>query len=151
MKKSFVFLSLLVLCTSFFSFTTNRGGDVLQIFLNGRQVHQQFVHADKSVKTLHFASLSENDRIEVFYSHCGYAGKSRVLFFKNEKDEVMKEMKYPDAAGNQRFMPFYRKNLPKDNSGTVKLYYSAKELPSAMWIATLTWGKNKGRTNTALL
>jgi hypothetical protein len=151
MKKFFALRSVLVLCPFLFSFSTNRGGDVLQIFLNGRQVHQQFVQNDKTVKTLHLANLNPNDRIAVFYSHCGYAGKNRMLVFKNEKNQVVKEMKFPDAASNQSLMQFQQNEVSKNSSGTTKLYYSSNEMPQARWIATLTWAETKASAKTALL
>lgn len=46
MKKLCIFLYLLATCLFLFSFSTNRGGDVFRVFLNGRQVHQQFVYAN---------------------------------------------------------------------------------------------------------
>src|SRR4051812_34005539 len=94
-------LTLSVLSLSLFSFTTDRGGDVFEIYLNGKQVHRQFVHVDKSVKTLQFDAFNANDKIEVFYSHCGRPGTKRVLTFRNEKNELIKELKYPDTENNR--------------------------------------------------
>ncbi len=136
MKKYFALSLFLILCTTIFSFTVKRGGDVFEVYLNGRQVHQQFIHADKSVKTLHLASSNDNDKIEVLYSHCGHAGKNRVITIRNEKNEPIKELKFPDAAGNRSMMAFYRKDISKNKSGIVKLYYSSRELSEGRLLAT---------------
>ena len=108
MKKYAALCLMLVFCTALFSFSNKRGGDVFEIYLNGKQVHQQFVHIDKSVKTIYLASLSDNDKIDVYYSHCGYAGKARVITIRNEKNEVIKKMEFGDGEGKRSPMSFYR-------------------------------------------
>ena len=146
MKKYYVFLvvfSLALLCTASFSFTGKKGGDVFEIYLNGKQMLQQFVHADKSVKTLQLTSTNENDKIEVFYSHCGVMGKSRVLTIRNEKNELVKEIRFTDVAANRSLMGFYRKDIPASKTGRMNLYYSSKELPTAKLLATISWKENR--------
>ena len=134
---------MLVLCTALFSFSNKRGGDVFEIYLNGKQVHQQFVHIDKSVKTIYLASLSDNDKIDVYYSHCGYAGKARVITIRNEKNEVIKKMEFGDGEGKRSPMSFYRKDIAKTKSARVTISYSSKELPEGKLLATVVWGENK--------
>jgi hypothetical protein len=151
MKKVFSFSFLALCCAMLISFSASRGGDVLQIYLNGRQVHQQFVQVDKSVKTLSLSSLHESDRIEIFYSHCGYAGKNRVLRFENERGEMLKEMKFPDAANHRSRMLFHRKDVSTKSNGMVKLYYFSQELPEKRWIATITWTGSRTGAKTASL
>ena len=106
MKRQLFLPVLILLMTSFFSFNQNRGGDVFEIYLNGQRIHQQFVHMNNAAKTLHLSPFNENDKIEVFYSHCGLSGKNRVLIFKNEKNELMKELKFPDSNTNRSLMAF---------------------------------------------
>ena len=144
MKKYSVFLAVLMLClgAASFSFTATKGGDVVEIYLNGKQVHQEFVHVDKTAKTLHLTSINENDKIEVLYSHCGLTGKSRVLTLKNEKNELIKELKFPDVNAKRSLMGFYRKDLPKNKSSKLNLYYSSKEIPAAKLLATISWKEN---------
>ena len=145
MKKYAVFsmvLSLVFLAIASFSFKDKKGGDIFEVYLNGKQMLQQFVLVDKSVKTLQLTSTSENDKIEVFYSHCGHTGKSRVLTIRNEKNELIKEIKFADVA-NRSLMGFYRKDIPKNKSGKMNLYYSSKELPTAKLLATISWKENK--------
>lgn len=78
-RSLFALLALPVLCVAASSFDNPRGGDTLEIYLNGKQVHQQFVHADNSTKALHLSAFTDNDKIDVMYSHCGKAGTGRVL------------------------------------------------------------------------
>jgi hypothetical protein len=143
MKKYAALFLFMALCTTFFSFSEKRGGDVFAIYLNGKQVHQQFVHADKSVKTLSLHSLSENDKIEVFYSHCGQAGKNRVITIRNEKNEAIKKMVFGDGKDNRARMGFFRKDIPKTKSERINLFYSSAELPDGRLLATIVWNEGK--------
>lgn len=143
MKKYFVRLSVLVICAAFFSFSAKKGGDTIEIYLNGKQVHQQFVHNDKSTKNLHLSSFNGNDKIDVFYSHCGVTGKNRVLTLRNEKNELIKELKFADAEKKRSFMSFYQKDVAKSKFNKINLYYSSKELPEGKLLATLTWDTKK--------
>lgn len=145
MKKfsisAFVLLAFSMLGSALFSFTAKKGGDVFEIYLNGKQIHQQFVHADKSTKTLQLAAVNSNDKIEVFYSHCGTTGKSRVLTIRNEKNELIKELKFADANTKRSMMSFYWKDISnaKNKSTKLNLYYSSKEMPEGKMLAALTW------------
>ena len=144
MKKNFLLtLSAIVLSIAFSAFSNKRGGDVFQIYLNGKQVHQQFVHIDKSPKTIQLSSLKENDNIAVFYSHCGNSGKNRVLTIKNEKEEVVRVLKFPDAADNRSRMSFSAKDMSKIKNHKLRLYYTSQEIPDGMFLATLNWGNGQ--------
>lgn len=142
--KKYAALSLaLAFCAVLFSFSDKKGGDVFEIYLNGKQVHQQFVHIDKSVKTIYLSSLSDNDKIDVYYSHCGYAGKARVITIRNEKNELLKRLEFGDGNGARSPMSFYRKDIAKTKTGKVSITYSSKELPEGKLLATIVWGENK--------
>ncbi|HUP12225.1 MAG TPA: hypothetical protein VM187_08445 [Niastella sp.] len=146
--KKYSFLSTLivalpVLCLGILSFSNNRGGDVFAIYLNGKQVHRQFVHIDKSVKTLQLDASNDNDKIEVFYSHCGSIGKNRTLTLRNENNELIKELKFPDVNNNQSMMGFYRKDVAKARATRLNLYYSSKELPDGKLLATIRLNEQK--------
>ena len=147
MKKiSFLSLFLMmlpILSLSFFSFTKGYGGDVFEIYLNGKQVHQQFVHADKSVKSIQLASFNESDKIEVFYSHCGVMGTNRVLSLRNEKNEVVKEFTYGNSTSKRSLMAFNRKDIGKLSDKKVKLFYRSSELQAGKQLATINWSTSQ--------
>lgn len=136
-------LALPVLCTVLFSFSGNSGGDVFEIYLNGKQVLQQFVYMDKSAKTLQLQTSGDNDKIEVFYSHCGVMGKNRVLTLRNEKNELIKELKFRDVNNNRSLMGFYRRDVTNNMNTVLNLYYSSKELPAGKLLATIHWNEQK--------
>lgn len=138
---SISFLSLL--CTVLSSFSHKRGGDVFEIYLNGKQMHQQFVHIDKGAKTLSFASLGENDKIGVLYSHCGQSGTKRMITLRNEKNELIKQLSFPDATSSRSIMSFSRKDVAKLTGNRVSLYYSSREMPEAKLLANISWNAGK--------
>ncbi|HVF97753.1 MAG TPA: hypothetical protein VM871_10540 [Flavisolibacter sp.] len=143
MKKyvgfSAVGATLLLLCTSLFSFSPKRGGDIFEIYLNGKQVHQQFVHVDKRVKTIELSTFNDKDRIDVLYSHCGHAGTKRVLTLRNEKGELVSQLKFPDVNTSRSLMRFYRTDVAKGKGNKMSLYYSSTELPEPMLLAAISW------------
>ena len=141
MKKYPVFFAglLAVFALAILSFG-KKGGDVFEIYLNGNQVHQQFVHMDKSTKTLHLTPLSGNDKFDVYYSHCGTSGKARVLTIRNEKNELIKELKFADAKEGKSLMSFYWRDITSQKIKAEKfnLIYSSKELPEGKALATIS-------------
>lgn len=143
MKKHVFLFLMLVLCGGIFSFSGKKGGDMFAIFLNGKQVLQQFVHVDKSVKTLTFQSLQPTDKIEVLYSHCGRAGTNRVLAIRDAKNNLLKKLSFGDGESNTARMGFYRKEVAAANEGKVSLVYSSTELPEGRMLATIVWNEGK--------
>ncbi|HUQ96402.1 MAG TPA: hypothetical protein VM010_01970 [Chitinophagaceae bacterium] len=127
-----------LLLIGFASFKSNRGGDIFIIYLNGKQVHRQFVHIDKSVKTLHL-DATDDDVIDVSYSHCGAVGTNRVLTLRNGQNAVVKELRFPDVSGTDSKMRFSRKSLGKNSAATLKLYYAATELPDGKLLSIIQW------------
>ncbi len=142
MKKHVVLCFAAALCSLFLSFSTKRGGDSFAIFLNGKQVLQQFVYADKSAKTLSLGPLRDNDKIEVQYSHCGRPGKDRVITITDEKNNLLKKLEFGDGENGSSRMVFYRRDITA-KSGTFKLFYTAKELPEGRILATIVSTEGK--------
>jgi hypothetical protein len=143
--KKYMFLLipfLVMLCIGLFSFSP-RGGDVFAIYFNGKQVLRQYVHIDQSVKALQLNVSSTNDKVEVFYSHCGQMGKGRTLTLRNERKELIKELKFPDASDEKSLMGFYPANVSKARNGEINLYYASKELPEGKLLATINWNDQK--------
>ena len=81
-----------------FSFSP-KGGESFEIYLNGKLVIQQAVYVDKSVKSLQLTSTSVNDKLDIYYNHCGQTGKSRIVSIKDEKGNILKTWKFADASG----------------------------------------------------
>ena len=137
-KKTMLF-GLLASVALLFSFTSPKGGDMIEVYLNGNRLLQQFVHIDNSVKSLQVNSTSANDKLEIYYSHCGQTGKNRSITIKDEKDKVLKTWSFADASGRSS-MTIMMKDiyaLEKNNQVRFNIVYSSKELPKGRSIAML--------------
>jgi hypothetical protein len=138
-------LALLVICAGLFSFSSNMGGDHFEIFLNKKLVFREFVHMAKGIKSLELDKANPNATLDIYYGHCGQAGKSRSIIIKDAKDHVLKQMNFSDA---NKYMTCKVKDLislqKKNNSNKIQLYYSSKELPKGKLLAAI----NLTNTNT---
>jgi hypothetical protein len=140
-SKLIIAKSLLVLlCATLFSFSSKRGGDSFEIVLNGKRVLQQFVYASKGIQTIQLAQTSDNDKLDIYYSHCGQVGKNRYITIKNEKDQPIKVWKLADAVDKNGVMSFKLKDilsLRKNKTDKLNLFYSSSELPAGRTLATI--------------
>lgn len=140
-SKLIVAKSLLILiCATLFSFSSKRGGDSFEIVLNGKRVLQQFVYASKGVQTIQLTQTSDNDKLDIYYNHCGQVGKNRYIAIKNEKDEPIKVWKFADAVDKNGGMSFKLKDvlsLRKNKTDKLNLFYSSSELPAGRTLATI--------------
>jgi hypothetical protein len=140
-SKLIVAKSLLILvCATLFSFSSTRGGDSFEIVLNGKRVLQQFVYASKGVQTIQLTATSDNDKLDIYYNHCGQVGKNRCITIKNEKDQPIKVWNFADAVDKNTAMSFKLKDilsLRKNKTDKLNLSYSSSELPAGRTLATI--------------
>ena len=131
---------VILLCATLLSFSSTTGGDSFEIVLNGKRVLQQFVYASKGVQTIQLTSTSDNDKLDIYYNHCGQVGKNRYITIKNEKDQPIKVWKFTDAVDKNGAMSFKLKDilsLRKNKTDKLNLFYSSSELPSGRTLATI--------------
>jgi len=131
---------LILLCATLFSFSSKKGGDSFEIVLNGKRVLQQFVYASKGIQTIQLTQTSENDKLDIYYSHCGQVGKNRYVTIKDEKDQAIKVWKFEDAADKHGVMSFKLKDilsLRKNKTDKLNLFYSSSERPAGRTLATI--------------
>jgi len=135
---------LLAASLMFFSFLSPKGGDVVEIYLNGNRLMQQFVHIDNSVKSLQVTSTSVNDKLDIYYSHCGQTGTNRTITIKDEKDKVLKTWKFADATGKSAMTIMLKDiySMEKNNQIKFSIVYSSKELPAGKPLATINLGSS---------
>jgi hypothetical protein len=140
--------SLLILCcAALFSFTSKFGADSFEIWLNGKRVLQQYVHVAKGVQTLQLTQASDNDKLDIYYSHCGQTGKNRYITIKDEKDRPLKAWKFADANGSNKAMSFKLKDilsLKKNKDSKLNVFYSSQELPDGRLLAIIGAGNESG-------
>ena len=140
--------SLLVLfCAVIFSFSPKTGGDSFEIWLNGKRILQQYVYIAKGVQTLALTSTSDNDKLDIYYSHCGQIGKSRYITIKDEKNKALKVWKFTDVTDKNAAMSFKLKDilsLRKNKTDKLNLFYSSHELPDGRLLAIIVSGNETG-------
>jgi hypothetical protein len=132
-------LMLIPLTAILFSFTPAPGGDSFTILLNDRVLVQQYVHADKSIKTISLTDANANDELKVNYSHCGKIGTARRIVFKDQT-KPLKEFKYADVKGNSLPTMICRVKdiIALQKNGKVNLVYISDEMPGGKTLATLS-------------
>jgi hypothetical protein len=131
---------LVILCVGLFSFSNNRGGDSFEIWLNGKMMLQQFVHVSSAVQTLHLNAVSANDKLDIYYRHCGQVGSERYITIKDESDRPLKVWKFADSNGNNPAMSIKLKDisiLKKSKESKLNIFYSSHELPKGKLLASL--------------
>jgi hypothetical protein len=138
-------LSLVGILIALFSFSGKKGGDSFEILLNGKLLLQQFVSQAKGVQNISLSQSNKNDRIDIYYSHCGQTGKNRTIVIKDEKNNLLKEWHYADVAGKSPMSCTGKDifTLQKNTLQKLNLYYASKELPKGRLLATVTVQNDK--------
>jgi len=135
--------TLIALCLTSFSFVSKAGGDRYEIFLNDKLIEQRYVwHSGIDVTSLQLDKTNYNDKLVIYYSHCGTAGKGRTILIKDEQNKVLKEWKFADATGDDASMSIPVKDildLQKSNvNANLGLYYfSSQYLPKGRMLTSI--------------
>lgn len=138
-KKISKLFGLMITSFLLFSFSTGKGGDSFQIYLNGKMLMEQYVHMEKSVKSLQINSASANDKLDIYYSHCGHTGTDRSITVKDEKNNALKTWKFGNTK-EKSAMTVMVKDIHavlKNKESKFSLVYSSKELPSGKSLAVV--------------
>lgn len=121
------------LCFFLFSFSIPSGGDVIEIYLNKKMVLQQFVLRDAPIKSITLGASDMKQQLEVYYKHCGLAGKTRSITLKDGQQKTIKTWRFTDAAGKNMSMVINVKDFfegIRKQDDKMHLYYSSKEIPA---------------------
>jgi hypothetical protein len=131
---------LVIVCATLFSFIRIAGGDSFQVYLNGKLVLDKALYKNKDIQNLEFVQASFNDKVEIYYSHCGRTGTSRSITAKDEQQKILKTWHFSDASGKN--MSFRLQDLrdvqTNSKKNNISLYYSSKELPSGQQLASVS-------------
>lgn len=138
-KKTAIAVLLIAISTTLSSFSFNRGGDKMEIYINNKLVVEHFISHTKGSKTVTLYPGNYTNKVDVYYSHCGQTGKSRSLIVKDKENKIIKKWQFPDATGSNAAMSFIAKDIMdlQKNNQTVQLFYSSKELPDGKLLATV--------------
>lgn len=148
MKKSTVSswtvrcLFVLAAAAPLLAFNSFRGGDSLEIYLGKTRLVQQFLHMDKSTKTIDLSPASANEVLKVSFNHCGQTSTNRTLSLKGNT-AVLKQWKFADIkAGASPEMVVSISEIQavqKANKGKqLSLFYTSDMLKEGRVLATIT-------------
>ncbi len=133
--------TLIVLSLTVFTYASKAGGDRYEIYLNDKLITQQYVgKLAVDVSSLQLDKANYKDKLVIYYSHCGTAGKGRSIVLKDEQNKIVKEWKFADAAGTDASMSIPVKDILglQKNNATLKLYYfSSQYLPKGRMLTSI--------------
>jgi hypothetical protein len=133
-----IFLALSVLL---FAFSLRPGGDSFSISVNKKLLFLQYVHADKSVRTVSLANVGSDDVLNVMYSHCGKSGSDRSITIQDADNKILKEWHYADVpekpSGDMSCKAKDILLLSKSGKGKLSLVYASRELPEGKTLAII--------------
>ena len=112
------------------------GGDSYRIYLNHKLILQQYVGRPLDLESLPLSAANSNDKLVVYYNHCGEIGKGRAISIRDEKGVVLKEWKFANSTSTDptadagMIIPVKEiLELQAKNPG-LSMYYSAQQLPA---------------------
>lgn len=138
-KKTVVAILLIAISATLSSFSPAPGGDKFELYINNKLVVEHFVSHRAITKTVTLFPGNYNNKIDVYYSHCGQTGKDRSIIVKDAQNKVIKKWDFADASGSNRAMSLKGKDLMdlQKKNQTLQLYYSSKELPEGKLLASV--------------
>ncbi len=141
---------LMAFCATLFSFSTPKGGEGFEIYLNSKLVVQQFGAKMNDVQTINLDQKLSNSQLSVKYFHCGQAGKNRSITIRDDKNKILKEWKYTNTAAASIAISDAAMvckvsdilGLQKNNTAKLSLYYTSAELPKGRLLANIVIDAN---------
>lgn len=128
----FALLALIVLSVAIFGFTTNRGLDRYEIYLNSKLILKQAVNDPLVLRKLQLDKANENDRLRVVYVHCttnNGAGTGRSIVIKDDKGTVLKKWTFKDDEKDMEISVKELLQVEKQHKGSdLSLRYVAEQL-----------------------
>lgn len=136
-------LGTMLVTLATYSFMPAPGGDHFEIYLNKKLLFQQIVSQPSGVKSLTLDESNLNDKVEVFYSHCGRVGTTRTIAIK-DGNNILKQWRFADVAAalhEKKFMSVNAKDIlafkSKSPDRKLSLYYSSEEIPEGRLLASV--------------
>jgi hypothetical protein len=115
------------------------GGESFEIYLNNKLLVRQHVTQSFNLQDLNLKEVNANDKLVVYYNHCGMPGKSRTIAITDAAGNVLKKWTFGDAATAKEGMSIPVKELlalqEKHKNSKLAIHYTAKELPKGLTLA----------------
>jgi hypothetical protein len=144
-SKTIAAIALIALFTTASSFSSKKGGEGFEIFLNSKVVLQQFGSQMNIIKSIELDQRFFDDQLVIRYHHCGQTGKNRSITIRDSQNKILKEWKFANVSAanlaiSEATMACNIKDilsLHKNNPGKLSLYYSSLELPAGRLLANI--------------
>lgn len=139
-RKTTGLLTLFAVIITLLSFTTNKGGEGYEIYIDNKLVLQQYGNQTGNVKSLQLSRQDQDAQMIVKYWHCGRIGKSRQITIRDAQNRMLKQWNFGDAKNATTGMSCKVKDivaLEKGKTQSLNLYYSSSELPKEKLLASI--------------
>jgi hypothetical protein len=138
-QKLITAFTLTALCLTVLAFNAKAGGDTYRIYLNNNLIVKQFVIHPISLMNLPITKANADDKVIIYYSHCGTIGKGRNISIKDAKGNTLKQWNFANADGIDKGMAIPVKDLLQfdKNRSNLTLSYAAEELPKGLLLASI--------------
>ena len=134
-------LTILLAGVALISFVSPRGGDHYQVYLNKKLIFQEFVSLSTSAKSFQLDRNNYSGEIDVVYSHCGEAGKNRIIKITDADNNLLKQWTFGNGKDHKSAMNFQVKEMllaQKNNPvNKLHLYYLSDQLPKGKLLTSI--------------
>ena len=141
LHKQLKALLLVALITVTGTLSARDGGESFEIYLNNKLLVRQHVSQSFNFQNLNLTAANANDKLVIYYNHCGIPGKSRTIAIQDAAGNVLKTYTFGDAASTKEGMTIPVKELlalEKQSKGVqLAIHYKAKELPKGLTLTSL--------------
>ena len=146
LQKSLKAMLLIALVSVTAPLAARDGGEMFEIYLNGKLLVRQYNPQSFTLQSLNLTEANVNDKLVIYYNHCGHPGKSRTIAIVDKAGNVLKKYNFGDGNSVQDGMSIPVKEflaLEKNNQGMqLAIHYTAKELPKGLTLSAVQF-KNK--------
>ena len=137
---------IMAVLSTIFSYPSFAGGDHYEIYLDKKLITKQLVTQSASDLHLRLDRANYNEKLIIYYSHCGVTGKERSLVLKDGKGKLLREWKFDHGTDAAAMSIPVKEILDLNLSGNnFTLYYTSKELPNGRVLTAI----NLNNKNTA--
>jgi hypothetical protein len=126
------------------------GADSYEIYLNNKLLLKQFVTQPLTLNSLQLNKSNLNDKLVIYYSHCGVIGTGRKITIRDEKGNTIREWKFANVSGSNTGMTIAVKDLLQMEKQYAKnqlnIFYTAEQLPQGRMLTGVRF-TDKGTTS----
>ena len=96
----FITISLLAISPVLISFSSPRGGEGFEVYLDGKVIMQRFGQELNKPALLKLDNKSKTSEIKLRYYRCGATAKNKKIVLRSSANKWLKEWKLSDASDN---------------------------------------------------